>query len=97
MHTIQTQITVNKDHVLNIILPEDITEGTYQVVIVISPKIDKNNTNKVAEKRQQEINEIMKFAGCWEDLSEEEFTDFSQEIKQRRQNPRRFADETLFT
>jgi hypothetical protein len=48
---------------------------------------------------ENNVNEIMKFAGCWEDLSEEEFTDFSQEIEQRRQNSsvRRFADETMFT
>lgn len=30
MRTIQTQVTVNQDHVLNLTLPEDITEGTYQ-------------------------------------------------------------------
>ncbi|HAO10321.1 MAG TPA: hypothetical protein DCQ51_03855 [Planktothrix sp. UBA8407] len=35
---------------------------------------------------ENNVNEIMKFAGCWQDLSEEEFTDFSQEIEQRRQN-----------
>lgn len=40
MHTIQTQVTVNKDHVLNLVLPEDITEGTYQVVIVMNPQPD---------------------------------------------------------
>lgn len=47
---------------------------------------------------ENNVNEIMKFAGCWQDLSEEEFTDFSQEIEQRRQNSsiRRFTDETLF-
>lgn len=48
---------------------------------------------------ENQVKEIMKFAGCWQDLSEEEFTDFSQEIEQRRQNSsnRRFTDETLFT
>ncbi|WP_017295807.1 hypothetical protein [Geminocystis herdmanii] len=99
MHTIQTQVTVNKDHILNLTLPEDITEGTYQVVIVMNPKLDNYNTNdqKQTITPQQEMNEIMKFAGCWEDLSEEEFKDFSEEIKQRRQNSRRFSDETLFT
>jgi len=40
MHTIQTQVTVNKDHILNLVLPEDITEGTYQVVIVMNPQPD---------------------------------------------------------
>jgi len=28
----------------------------------------------------------MAFTGCWQDLLDEEFTDFSQEIEQRRQN-----------
>jgi hypothetical protein len=40
MHTIQTQVTVNKDHILNLVLPENITEGTYQIVIVMNPQPD---------------------------------------------------------
>lgn len=32
MHTIKTQVNISKDHVLNINLPDDIAEGTYQVV-----------------------------------------------------------------
>ncbi|MGK7879021.1 MAG: hypothetical protein AB4060_02835 [Crocosphaera sp.] len=36
MHTIQTEVKINKDHILNIALPDDIAEGTYQVVIVMS-------------------------------------------------------------
>lgn len=43
MRTIQTQVTVNQDHVLNLTLPEDITEGTYQVVIVMNLISDKKN------------------------------------------------------
>lgn len=38
MHTIQAQVTVNRDHVLNLVLPEEITEGTYQIVIVMNPQ-----------------------------------------------------------
>ena len=28
--------------------------------------------------------EIMRFAGCWQDMTDEEFEDFSQEIAERR-------------
>jgi hypothetical protein len=38
MHTIQAQVTVNRDHVLNLVLPEEISEGTYQIVIVMNPQ-----------------------------------------------------------
>ncbi len=31
------------------------------------------------------VDEIMKFAGCWEDMPEEEFQEFSEEIVERRQ------------
>jgi hypothetical protein len=36
----------------------------------------------------------MMFAGCWQDLSDEEFNDFSQEIEHRRENSsiRRFNE-----
>lgn len=64
MHTIQTQVTVNQDHVLNLTLPEDITEGTYQVVIVMNLISDKKNISN-----QKKMNKIIKFAGFWEDLS----------------------------
>jgi hypothetical protein len=48
---------------------------------------------------ENNLNEIMQFAGCWEDMSEEDFTDFSEEIEQRRQSSssRRYTNETLFT
>lgn len=45
MHTIQAQVTVNKDHVLNLVLPEEITEGTYQIVIVMNPQPDNSLDN----------------------------------------------------
>lgn len=40
MHTIQARVTVNSDRILNIPLPDDIAEGTYQVVIVLNPQPD---------------------------------------------------------
>lgn len=45
MHTIQAQVTVNRDHVLNLVLPEEITEGTYQIVIVMNPQPDNSLDN----------------------------------------------------
>ena len=41
----------------------------------------------------------MQFAGSWSDMPEEDFSDFCEEIEQRRQatSSRRFSDETLFT
>jgi hypothetical protein len=50
------------------------------------------------ERSEHKINEIMKFAGSWSDIFEEDFADFCEEIEQRRQtSSRRFSDETLFT
>ena len=51
------------------------------------------------ERSQNNIDEIMQFAGSWSDMPEEDFSDFCEEIEQRRQatSSRRFSDETLFT
>lgn len=38
MHTIQTQVQITSDRILSIPLPEDMAEGTYQVVIVMNPQ-----------------------------------------------------------
>lgn len=48
---------------------------------------------------KHKIDEIMQFAGSWSDMSQEDFSDFCEEIEQRRQasSSRRFDDETLFT
>ncbi len=41
----------------------------------------------------------MQFANSWSDISEENFSNFCQEIEQRRQtsSSQRFSDETLST
>ena len=44
MRTIQTQVQINGDHVLSVPLPKEIAEGTYQVVIVMNPQIDPDDT-----------------------------------------------------
>jgi hypothetical protein len=41
---------------------------------------------RITLKSSENISKILEFASCWQDLSEEEFTDFSQEIEERRQN-----------
>lgn len=43
-------------------------------------------------------NDIMQFAGAWDNMITEDFDDFLQDIEARRQtsNTRRFTDENLF-
>jgi len=36
------------------------------------------------ETAQDNTEEIMQFAGCWEDMPEEEFENFSEKISERR-------------
>lgn len=36
------------------------------------------------DNTQDNTEDIMRFAGCWQDMPEEEFEQFSQEIKERR-------------
>ena len=44
MHTIHTQVQINGDHILSVPLPKDMAEGTYQVVIVMNPQPDPDDT-----------------------------------------------------
>jgi hypothetical protein len=37
------------------------------------------------ETVREDTADIMRFAGCWEDMPEEEFQDFLEEIEERRQ------------
>ena len=48
---------------------------------------------------ENNMNEIRQFAGCWENMPEETFTDFCEDIEHRRQtsSSRKFTDENLFT
>ncbi len=47
------------------------------------------------QKSKGNIDQIMKFAGCWKDMPEEVFTDFIREVTQRRKQAfsRRRGDE----
>jgi hypothetical protein len=62
-------------------------------------KINLNLPEEELSRLSSEGKEIMKFAGIWEDIPEEDFRNFYEEVEQRRQNSssRRFSDETLFT
>jgi predicted RNase H-like HicB family nuclease len=62
-------------------------------------KINLNFPEEELSRLPSEGKEIMKFAGIWEDIPEEDFRNFCEEVEQRRQNSssRRFSDETLFT
>ena len=64
MHTIQTEVKIKKDHILNIALPDDIAEGTYQVVIVMSsqPENSPNNDDTPDEIILEGIEEGLKQA-----------------------------------
>ncbi len=36
------------------------------------------------ETARDDTKEVMRFAGCWQDMADKEFSDFSEEIAQRR-------------
>jgi len=38
------------------------------------------------ESTRDRSNEIMEFAGCWQDMKQEKFNDFFNEINERRKN-----------
>lgn len=44
MRTIQTQVQINGDRTVSIPLPEDMAEGTYQVILVMNPQPDPDDT-----------------------------------------------------
>lgn len=48
------------------------------------------------EKAEVNMEQMMKFAGCWNEMSEEMFSEFLQEIAQRRKQTfsRRYTGET---
>lgn len=77
-HTSQDQIIAE----INLI-PKDKHKELYDLIhkYRVDLEISKNN-----------VNEIMEFAGSWSDIPEENFSDFSEEIEQRRQasSSRRF-------
>ena len=72
------------------LIPEDKRKELYELIHQFRIGLDRPKNNQ---------NEIMKFAGSWSDMPEEDFNDFCEEIEQRRQatSSRRFDDETLFT
>ncbi|MEL6462033.1 MAG: hypothetical protein AAFQ91_27995 [Cyanobacteria bacterium J06621_15] len=72
------------------LIPEDRRRELYELIHQFRIGLDQQKHNQ---------DEIMQFAGSWSDMPEEDFSDFCEEIEQRRQatSSRRFDDETLFT
>ena len=72
------------------LIPEDKRKELYELIHQFRIGLDRSKHNQ---------DEIMQFAGSWLDMPEEDFSDFCEEIEQRRQatSSRRFDDETLFT
>ncbi len=78
MHTIHTQVKINRDHILNVNLPNDIAEGTYQVVIVMNPQPEDDDTpDEVAIEgikeglRQAFTNQTIPISQMWEGIDVE--------------------------
>jgi hypothetical protein len=82
-------------------ISSDISQGetTGESILKIVDKLTGDFTEEELELLRSQGKEIMKFAGSWEDIPEEDFRNFCEEVEQRRQNSssRRFSDETLFT
>ncbi len=72
------------------LIPEDKRKELYELIHQFRMGLERPKHNQ---------NEIMQFAGSWSNMPEEDFSNFCEEIEQRRQatSSRRFDDETLFT
>ncbi len=57
------------------LIPPDKLAEVYDLIHFFRIGLEKSKTNK---------NQILAFAGCWQDMSAEEFGDFTNELKQRR-------------
>ena len=78
-HISQNQITEE----INLI-PEENRQELYEIIHSFRVSLQSENSK---------ANEIMKFAGSWLDMPEEDFNDFCEEIEQRRQaSSRRVED-----
>ncbi|EAZ92848.1 type II toxin-antitoxin system RelN family antitoxin [Crocosphaera chwakensis] len=78
MHTIHIQVKVNRDHVLNVDLPNEIAEGTYEVVIVMNPQPEDDDTpDEVAIEgiteglKQAFTNQTIPISQMWEGIDVE--------------------------
>ncbi|MFM2064542.1 MAG: hypothetical protein RLZZ507_4213 [Cyanobacteriota bacterium] len=71
------------------LIPEDKLEELYNIIHYF--RVD-------GEISTTYIQQTMKFAGCWNDMSDEMFADFNDEINTRRQQAfvERRSDETSF-
>lgn len=82
MHTIQTQVQISRDRILSILLPEDMAEGTYQVVIVMNAQpanqLDEDDTpdevaiEGIKEGFQEALtNQIIPLSQMWQGIDVE--------------------------
>jgi len=69
------------------LIPEDRLKEIYDFIHYFRIGIEKAGENR---------KNIIQFAGCWEDMTREEFINFSEEIRHRRSQAflRRRTDET---
>jgi iron complex outermembrane recepter protein len=70
------------------LIPEDKRQELYNLIHQFRISLERSPNN---------VDRIMQFAGIWLDMSEEEFSNFCEEIEQRRQasSSRRFGDEVV--
>lgn len=58
------------------LIPEDKRKELYNLIQKFRIDLERSHNN---------VDEIMQFAGSWSGMSEEDFSDFSEDIEQRRQ------------
>lgn len=61
MQIIQTQVYIDRNHLLTIALPNDFPEGNYQVAIVLNPQPSEQTTITPEESQ-----DFFALAGIWE-------------------------------
>ncbi len=58
------------------LIPDDKMTELYDLI---------HNFKMFSNQSENNINQIMHFAGCWENMSDQDFTDFCGDMEQRRQ------------
>jgi len=70
------------------LISSDISQGetTGESILKIVDKLNLNFPEEELSQLPSEGKKIIKFAGIWEDIPEEDFINFCEEVEQRRQN-----------
>jgi nicotinamide mononucleotide adenylyltransferase len=66
------------------LIPEDKRKELYNLIHQFRISLERC-APRWRSQSHDNVDKIMQFAGNWSDLSEEEFSNFSEEIEQRRQ------------